>query len=480
VKEAMTEVPKIVYDRLRAAAEPVGQEQPHPDADLLAGFAEQSLSASERDGILGHLGRCGDCREVVALALPPEIAVAPIGEEIEADQAEMIPAKSRKGWLITSKFAWPGLRWAALATGVAVAVSLLVVHPRKLNQAMLPSAKPQASTQTSTTAQTKPDAQIAPSPTDQLAAVETTNAVVANVVGNNVKAQPDPQQQAKALKSGRSAAPSQQMAAGTLIANNRIKSNKLTYDKKDAIRLNKSQGAPWARAQAFDEETAGQKINDQGVSHQNETVVVEASAPSTDAPSTDTNLQPSPEGSLSLSSSSRAQNQAPAVEKAKPVPQQVETESASVQITAAAAGARPVPMEARNMAKLALPLSQASVPNVTWTIKAGVLQRSLDSGQSWQNAWHADHSLLCVANHDNDVWAGGKAGTLFHSSDGGLTWVHVQPAIDAQQLSADILRLDLREYDPVGNARVIPELIVTASNNELWSSADNGKTWNKK
>src|SRR5260370_16806372 len=62
----MTEVPKIVYDRLRAAL----PEQAHPDADLLTAFAEQALSAAEREGVLQHLALCEDCRDVVALALP--------------------------------------------------------------------------------------------------------------------------------------------------------------------------------------------------------------------------------------------------------------------------------------------------------------------------------------------------------------------------------------------------------------------------
>ena len=69
----MTEVPKIVYDRLRAAL----PEQAHPDADLLAAFAEQAISATERDGVLQHLALCGDCREVVALALPAADIVSP-------------------------------------------------------------------------------------------------------------------------------------------------------------------------------------------------------------------------------------------------------------------------------------------------------------------------------------------------------------------------------------------------------------------
>jgi hypothetical protein len=70
----MTEVPKIVYDRLRAAQKnrvvPDGalldNEHPdsgHPDADLLTAFAERTLSAAERDATLEHLALCNDCRD---------------------------------------------------------------------------------------------------------------------------------------------------------------------------------------------------------------------------------------------------------------------------------------------------------------------------------------------------------------------------------------------------------------------------------
>ena len=62
----MQNVPKIVRERLKAAAPAVN----HPDADLLTAFAEDSLPGVERDGVLEHLARCGACRDIVALALP--------------------------------------------------------------------------------------------------------------------------------------------------------------------------------------------------------------------------------------------------------------------------------------------------------------------------------------------------------------------------------------------------------------------------
>ena len=68
----MSEAPKIVQDRLRASA----ATGAHPDADVLTAFAEQVLSGTEREEVVRHLSRCADCREVVALGLPPMDSVA--------------------------------------------------------------------------------------------------------------------------------------------------------------------------------------------------------------------------------------------------------------------------------------------------------------------------------------------------------------------------------------------------------------------
>src|ERR1700730_16072619 len=105
----MTEVPKIVYDRLRAAF----PERAHPDADLLAAFAEQALSATERDGVLQHLALCGDWRDVVA---PPRQAGdmgPPRTAPQTADEDRVRTMVSRAGAPAPHKlsFAWPTLRW---------------------------------------------------------------------------------------------------------------------------------------------------------------------------------------------------------------------------------------------------------------------------------------------------------------------------------------------------------------------------------
>src|SRR6204780_2867541 len=97
----MQDVPKIVLKRLQETA----VAGPHPDADLLTAFAEQSLAEPERVRVMDHLARCSDCREVLALALP---AMELVAVAASAADASTTPARSR--W-----FPWPVLRWGVAA-----------------------------------------------------------------------------------------------------------------------------------------------------------------------------------------------------------------------------------------------------------------------------------------------------------------------------------------------------------------------------
>jgi hypothetical protein len=55
----------------------------HPDADQLNAFAEHSLPAHEQQQTLAHLAVCPDCRQIVALSLPPaDVSSAPQPEAV--------------------------------------------------------------------------------------------------------------------------------------------------------------------------------------------------------------------------------------------------------------------------------------------------------------------------------------------------------------------------------------------------------------
>jgi len=452
----MTEVPKIVYDRLRTAL----PEPAHPDADLLAAFAELTLSTTERDGVLEHLALCGDCRDVVALALPAADMAPPQTAPQAADEAGVGATVSRAGAPAPHRlsFAWPTLRWAALAAGVVVAAAVLLVHPGKLNQVVLPSVNPQVATTPPTPSVSQIASSSLPSsPTDQSAVSAKTD-----------EARPKSELRlSQKFKAGRVVTPSPQAESGMLLADN----------KKDSGLADKLSAAPSASAQAYDYDTRRSRAA-------TETVEVSGAAAAA-------TTEPSAENAL-MARNDAPRNERPAIEKAKPAPQQ-EMEGNEEREAQAAAVPGPARALARNVmsaGKLPSTANQSSAvaPHVAWTITGGVLQRSPDSGQSWQDALHADHPLLCYASHDADVWTGGRAGILFHSANNGVTWVQVQPSIKAQTLSSDITHIEMRNDELRGNMhgnlrdgiRGPAEILLSTSNNEIWSSADGGKTWDKK
>src|SRR5437879_5606249 len=444
----MTEVPKIVYDRLGAAL----PEQAHPDADLLAAFAEQALSATERDGVLQHLALCGDCRDVVALALPAaDLVAAPIASETDGLQT----TASRSRGPHKRGFAWPTLRWAALAAGAVVATTVLLVHPGKLNQAT-PSAHQQitpsapAASGPQIASSSVPSSQIATSPNNQYAVLAKDEAGPKSEL-----------RLSKKLKAGQAVKPPQ-AESDMLLADN----------KKDSGLAGKLSAAPSDRARVLDYDARSSRAA-------TETVEVSgAAAAATTEPSAE---------SVLMARNETPRNDTPAIEKAKPALQEMETMETNEQLkTEPSVVPGPARAQTRNVmsaAKLASPASPTLARNVTWAIKAGVLQRSLDSGQSWQDALHADHPLLCYASHDEDVWTGGQAGILFHSANGGITWVQVQPSVKTRQLSSDITHIEVRSNDlrdELRGKRGPAEILLSTTNNEIWSSADGGKTWAKK
>jgi|HubBroStandDraft_2_1064218.scaffolds.fasta_scaffold53718_1 hypothetical protein len=392
-------MPKIVYDRVGAASLPPNarnairnaiNNQAHPDADLLTAFAEQVLPGSERNAMLVHLALCGDCRHVLALALPNmEDAAAAVTtrEEFLRKQASAFTRLS---------FARPALRWTALAAGVVLAGAVLLVRPGPLNQLKLPSTNQQAAT---TAASSSSGAQIASS------SVPTS-----------------------AEKTG---------------------------IPPPAVNSTAAAGTETARKKS--EKTAGQAATQPSVAqntpHQHRTETGEVSGSSDKVSAEDT-----------LMAASRApveEDKARAIERAKPASPEME------------------PSELQDSTQEAQPLvglqgRMSTSPRVTWSIASGDLQRSLDGGQTWQSAFHADHPLLCYANLGTELWTGGQTGTLFHSLDGGITWMQVLPSFKGQPLSSNITHIDIRSGD--NNS---PEAITlsTSNDSDVWSSTDGGKTW---
>jgi hypothetical protein len=157
-------------------------------------------------------------------------------------------------------------------------------------------------------------------------------------------------------------------------------------------------------------------------------------------------------------------------------------------------------------------LRKYQAPVARWTITAaGGLQRSFDGGNTWQDvnvnarpepasssaqvgvvaeATRIDAKKLevdvpkdkqmpgtpagivfrAVSASALEVWAGGSAGVLYHSSDGGQHWLRVIPAVGGVALTGDIIRI---EFSDARNGTI------ATSTAELWTTANAGQSWQK-
>jgi len=108
-----------------------------------------------------------------------------------------------------------------------------------------------------------------------------------------------------------------------------------------------------------------------------------------------------------------------------------------------------------------------------WTLSSdGTLQRSSDSGRSWQTiSTPGQGNFRALAASGPEIWVGGAKGALYHSSDAGTHWVPVQPVASGQALTADIASIEFT--DPQHGT-------LTTTEHETWVTADSGQTWEKK
>lgn len=84
----------------------------------------------------------------------------------------------------------------------------------------------------------------------------------------------------------------------------------------------------------------------------------------------------------------------------------------------------------------------------------------------------ADQAIVfrVVAMFDNNVWAGGNDGALFHSSDGGENWSRIALGADGKAEGSAIVAI-LFDNPQQGS--------IKTEAGTRWDTADGGKTWAK-
>ncbi|MGC2744681.1 MAG: YCF48-related protein [Candidatus Angelobacter sp.] len=489
----MPELPNLLRQRLAATEN--GETQAHPDADTLTAYMEQSLPAAESKIVVSHLSVCEPCREVVALS--QAVMAQP---ETQTVLAPAPAARWRK--LLTPVF-------GTAASLVAMAVIAFMVlqlpqrHPQQPsnsattnNPASHPASQPSQETQQAKSAvgdQAAPSEPKAIPSTQQADAQQNSAQSDLATSANQTEARVEDSGKARAAKKIAPAAPLAAMAAASPA---RIPVLTAALPKKDYINTgffsasssdkivpdsNGNNLPPAPQPQLGATNTAFNTANNK--------IAIFADLPTNAAGKSTVRMitpPPPPEhlgctvckimqstahtlgfhsplrtpalraGALSSSALGGPGMFSGTIEKSQPVEISAVPAKAETDTLAASASLSAGAMAYRS--------SDSATP--AWKVAGGKLMKS--SGQSqWEDAYPVASSTMefsFVNARGNDVWAGGNNASLIHSRDGGQTWDTVRLGDNASGTIVSII---------AGTMSVQ----VKTSDNQSWSSADDGKTW---
>ncbi len=475
----MPELPNLLRQRL--AAIETGESQAHPDADTLTAYMEHSLAPAESKTVIAHLSMCEPCREVVALS--QAVMTQP---ETQTVLAPAPVARWRR--LFTPVFG------AAASVAATAVIAFMVLQLPQKNPQQVPSSttanSAKANNPVSPPAQ---ETQPAQATIDQAAPAEPKEPATTASVGQPLAAKQienqreEPKTKAAVASAVTGSAPPARVPVLTaaLPKKDYVNTNFFSANGADKIVVD-SQGnnlpaAPQPQLGATNTafNTANNKItifadlptNAAGKS----TVRMLTPAPPPDhlgctvckfmqstahtlgfhAPMRSPALRA---GALSSSALGGPGMFSGAIEKNQPAELSSAPAKADADSFAASSS-----LSAGAMAP-SLRRSESATP--TWKVVDGKLMKS--SGQAqWEDAYPVASSTMefsLVNARGNDVWAGGSHASLIHSRDGGQTWDTIKLGDNASGTIVSII---------AGTMSVQ----VKTSNNQSWSSTDDGKSW---
>jgi hypothetical protein len=149
-------------------------------------------------------------------------------------------------------------------------------------------------------------------------------------------------------------------------------------------------------------------------------------------------------------------------------PHAIGAASESVEVNGNLAPVTPVRVEGAQLGNVMA--KRAATPR--WNVTAdGNVLRSLDGGKNWKTvAIDPRAEFVAVATTGVSVWAGGKRGALYHSTDFGEHWARVPVTDGATSLTSDITGIAFD--DPAHGT-------LRTANDEVWTTMDAGKSWKR-
>lgn len=453
----MESLPKIARERLQRS--PVSE---HPDADLLTAFAEQSLTPRERSQVADHLSHCGDCREVLVLA-------SPVDTEVPSASAAHLITRSENRLL-----SWPVLRWGALAAClIVVSAAGLLLTRRTSGPQKLDGAPEQESTQVVMDQQpnASPLENSAPAAHPESRKQSLDFAAKAKAPAPaKLPAAPANRKKFLALPEERAAKDSAGLLAVSPKVSGKGEMENLSQaapagaspSRIDADRVATARSAPVVPPQI----ATGGALADGKIAAASTPVAPEAS-----------NKEDQRDRPQVSSQTVQVTSDAPVLETqtatlAKKAESKSKSEQNETKSNAGYSSGRVSGDLAATAAITSGSRLMRDVSSARWTLSAdGLPQRSFDSGKTWEKI-QVDHhrGFRALSAQGMDVWVGGRAGILYHSSDVGMHWTRIIPVAENTTLASDIVSMDFRD-------RVHGKLMT--GNRESWTTSDGGKTWQR-
>ena len=475
----------------------------HPDADTITAYVEQSLPTAERQTVLTHLATCEPCREVVALS-QPELSV------LSASQTVIKPAPA-SAW---RRLFAPGFGLAASVAVMALIAVLVLQLPHRASQQAAQEQQAKVIV-----------------PAKQAAPIENGNSIPAQTADNYTTANQTSADQISANQTSTSpAAKAKPESADVVDRSQNPKAIQALDRSEETIEVTSANvlvaaPAPPAKAPAL---TAGllkkDYVNTNFFANSDDAVVLggqnnagqnSSAGPAPQAKAANTNH------SFAYTDKISSFSDIPANAAGKPSLQLLTPSSPPERLTctlckvaqatahtlrlrtvtpalhastlgySALGGlgmfsntlekgqpseisAAPEKNEGGSLANSdalsrsalgmsSLRSSSDSVPTA-WKVAGGKLVKA--SGQSqWEDAYPAAGIEFSAVNaRGKDVWAGGSDAMLIHSRDAGLTWEVVKLGNTATGKIVSILAGAFNVH-------------VKTSDNQLWLSTDDGKTW---